>query len=798
MNNDELLSGRLSIPDVQNDDSEASSPDDKVKVSLSDDSSEPGQDAASPAELSVNLVEYFSDAELKKIASRATEDYDDDINSRAKHMRANKHYYELYASVTHVKSWPFQNAANVNVPLLTYAELQTHGRIFDMLIPEKGNIYNALPTRASDEDEVDRANRTELFVNWYFRWAVPEYRMSYDATIWQVLLFGDAFRTAYWDVSENRLRPVWIGVDDFVVPYSCKITDPSMRGVPRYTWVKRMSLFEIQDRGERGEYHGTEDLKPEGGESDEKRGASEMKQVIDEVDGKEPPSRRFLEDEERQVLEQHRWLRMPDDSKAEGGPRHPSFDSKPHPVIVTIDEPTDTVLRIVLREEDDPADARRFAREDPPYQAYTQQQQLHDALGGMQPDPQTGQMVPAQAPAPVAKPEPVRQREMCLFTHWQCFQSEGFYGLGMGSIVGPLNDAMNTMVNQQLDRATMNNAGGGMMSRQLKGPRGPVNRQPGLYVEVDAPAQALQHGLINWPQVPPDPQGQFFLTFIKNMSDTVSGAGDTLSGEPVGTNETARAAMARTEQAQKQISVLASRFMGYMTCDIGVIWRLFSIYLDENEYHEVVDSRGKPQALQIGRKDFVADARVIPTADPRVSSRAQRIDEATSYLQQVTNPQGAPPELSQNPQIRHDAITGLLTAMDRHEIIDMLAPVPPQPPPPPPPVPQWEEDANFLRDKDQQVNPADDDDEHLIEMQLFDQDPLGAAMLSPTAQKMYENHRRYHLAAKLEKERRAHEQQRQAGAGPQPNVLGPNGGGIGGLAPAAPNGAPNGGPPPGA
>ncbi|HXI95334.1 MAG TPA: hypothetical protein VNG04_04370, partial [Candidatus Acidoferrum sp.] len=772
------------------DESPADDGDGSEKVTINLGGDEPATDPGATAEqkLSVNLVEYFDDGELKKIAYRAIEDYDDDIQSRSAHMKALSRYYQLYASVMRPKSWPFQNAANVNVPLLTTAWLQLHGRIFDMLVPEKGNVYQSLPTRASDPEEVDRAERTELFVNWYIRWAVPEYRMSYDATFWQVLGYGDAFRTAYWDTSENRLRPVWIGVDDFVVPYSCKVTDPSMRGVPRYTWVKRMSLFEIQDRGEKGEYFGTEKLRPESASDDSKRGSSEMKDVIDEVDGKSAPTRRFMEDEERQVLEQHRWLRMPDDTLRPGGPRHPSFDGKPHPVIVTLDEPTEAVLRIVLREEDDPADARRFAREDPPYQAYLQQQQLHEAMGGRMPDPNTGEMVETPPPAVVPKPKPVRQREMCLFTHYQCFQSEGFYGLGLGSIVGSLNEAMNTLINQQIDRSTVNNAGGGLMSRQLRGPRGPMNRQPGAYIEVDAPPQALANGLINWPQVAPDPQGQFFISYIEQASNRATGTGDTLSGEPIGANETARGAMARVEQAQKQISVLASRFMGYMTCDLNVIWRLFSVYLDENEYHEVVDSHGKPRSVQIGRKDFIADPRVLPTADPRMSSRAQRIDEATQYLQQVTNPQGAPPELMNNPQIRHDAISGLLVAMDRHEVVDMLPPVPPQPPPPPPPVPQWEENANFLRDKDQQVNPADDDDEHLIEMQLFDQDPLGAPMLSPTAQKMYENHRRFHLAAKLEKERRAHEQQQQQSGGP--GVLGPGGTGLGGMAPPSANGGP--------
>lgn len=708
-----------------------------------------------------NLVSIFRDDEVKKIARICLDDYEADVEARAGHMKMLRRWYELYASITKAKDWPFQSAANVNIPLLLYTIWQVHGRLYDMLIPSKGDIFSTVPTRAGDAEDVDRAQRTELFVNWYVRERIPEFRSSYDSTIWQLVLFGSTFRHSYWDYVENRLRADWVSMEDMVVPYRCRIADPEMRDVPHYTYVRHLSLFELQDRAEVGEFDQktVDTLKPgDGGKTDK---ASEFKEAVAESQGMtEPRPSNYLEDEERDVYEQHRWLRLPNDPT-----RHPSFDGKPHPVKIAIDEASEKVLSIMLREEDDPVDARRFVNEKGAFDQATQAHQQFQQSGGMTVDPQSGQPAPMPPPPPIPpEPKPPRQRQVCFFTHWKAFQGEGFYGVGLGNAVGPINEAMNTLFNQQIDRSTVNNAGGGLISRQIRFQRGPIDRQPGKYVEVDAPASAVKDGLQNWPQVPADPDGRWFVQSLEQWANRTSGAGDTLSGEPVGTNETARAAMARQEQATKQISVLASRILTYMSCDVRIFWRLFSVHLDESEYVDVVDSKDKPRQIKIGRDDFKADAKVVPTADSRMSSRSQRVSEAMDAFNFATAPT-SPPEISQNPAIRRSMIEKVLYAMDLHEQVDLLGP-PPGPPQPPPPKPQWDENAGFLRDQDQPVNPADDDDAHLLEIQNFRQDPLGYEKLSPTGRKMFDNHERGHYAQKLTKTRQAHEQQAAALHGP--------------------------------
>jgi hypothetical protein len=755
-------------------------PDDEIKVTLDEPKPEAPTEPEAPT---ANLVGKFKADELKKIASRCLEDYESDIEARTGHMRMLRKWYELYAGISKTKDWPFQKAANVSIPALTWTLLQISGRIYDAILPEKGDILSVVPARAEDPAEIDRCTRTELYSNAYIRDRVPEFRPSYDKTIWQMCTFGSTFRYGYWDMLEDRLRTDSIPIDDFVVPYRCRSSDPLMRDVPRYTYVRHLTLFEIQDRAEVGEFDQAvvDTLKPGLGKRTDKK--SEFKQTVEQVDGvSEPTTQSFLEDEERDVYQQHRWLRLPKDPA-----RHPLFDGKPHPVKICIDETEEKVLSVMPMEEDDPTDARRFVKEKGAFDQATQAHQAFEASGGMTVDPQSGAPVPMPPPPELPpEPKPVRQRQLCLFTHWKAFEGEGFYGLGFGHFIGPLNEAMNTMFNQQIDRSTVNNAGGGIISRQMRFQRGAIDRQPGKYVEVDAPASAIKDGLQNWPMVPADPDGRWFVQMLEGWANRTSGAGDTLSGEPIGSNETARAAMARFEQATKQISILASRTLSYMTADFRIDWSLFAVHLDEQEYVDLVDSQGKARGINIGRADFQPDAKVTPTADPRIGSRAQRISEAQDALNFLTAPT-APLELSQNPAVRRSVIERVLRAMDMHEMIDLLGP-PPGPPQPPQPKPQWDENAGFLKDQDQPVNPQDDDDAHLLEIQNFKQDPLGYEKLSPTGRKMLDNHERGHLAQSLTKTRQAHEQQAAA-------VGGPPGGAPPGMAPAPGNGPPGGLPP---
>jgi hypothetical protein len=761
----DLLGGPMDV-DVEDDDIMEVSDDTKPRSPMA---------PASGAPESINLAETMSPADLKKIGSKVCKDFDADVDSGSKHMQRLKRWQELYSSVMHAKTWPFDRAANVNVPILTYTVLQIQGRLYDMIIPSKGEIFHSVPTDQRPE-ELDRANRTEMHVNYWARHETPEFVHVYDELLYQMGIYGSSFSCYMWDPIEERIVPECIKAADMVVPFDAKATSPQMKGVPRYTRIRWMSWFEIQDKGDEGFFINTEDIKPGKAELKQSGSGSEFKEVVNEISGQEKSGSDDDENEPRQVLEQHiRWLKLPKD------PKNPKLDGKPHAAIVWVDAESEKVLRIVLREEPSPKDAVRFQKEDAAFQAYQSQVQQHEASGGVTMDQATGQLVPLPTPDPVPEPKPIKIREVTFFTHYRAFPSEGFYGLGYGDMVGPLNEAMNTIINQNIDRGTVNNSRGGFISRQLRFNRGPITMQPGQYVEIDAPPAAMKDGLQSFPAIPGDPGLDRISNQIEQWAQRTAGSGDTLSGEPIGANETAKAAVLRNQAAQKQITILGSRVISYMKNDADMLWRLFSVFLDEAGQSQVMTKDGQPTQIPISRADFIADSRVYPAADPRITSREDRIADADAALAKaMQNPMTA-----NNPKIIRALTERQFHAADMVDLIPLLDPVPP---PPPPPMDQHDENAAFLEGQNPPVNPADNPDDHLQKIAAFKQSPESHAM-TPEQMNALDQHARNHVAQKI------HNEAANARNGSNSPIPGSQGGGPVGMAGPANNPPVPGGPP---
>jgi hypothetical protein len=462
----------------------ADKPDGSEFVKLSSSKRAPTAEKTDLPSEAVNLIKIFTAPEQEKMSAKCLDDYSSDVRSRAPRMKKLREYTELYAGLLKSKSFPFQGCANVNLPVLTGPWLQVHARLYDMVWPANGKIFYSSPTNLED---TYRAETTELFGNTYIRRKMPEMGTGLDDTMSQVVGYGSAFRRTYWNTYEWRVCSDYIPIEDFVVAHSVRSQDPSMRDVARYTMVQHLTIYDLESYGADGIFDNVAGLRAEEAESPK----GDMQPTIEKIDGQGPSEEASDEDKPRQVLEQHRIWRLPDRKG-----KHPAFDGKPHPVIITIDAASKKVLRVVLREEDDPSDLKRFQKEDAAYQQYLMLQRAHDeqklsqergqavaVAMGVDPPPAD----PLFPPPLVPEPKPLRKREICFFTHYRAFPSEGFYGLGFGDFIGPLNKAVNTLINQHIDGVTLRNAKPVFMSRQLRTQRGAVNIQPGEVIEIDGP-----------------------------------------------------------------------------------------------------------------------------------------------------------------------------------------------------------------------------------------------------------------------------------------------------------------------
>ena len=716
--------------------------------------------AGKPSE-DTNMVPSLNEEEQKKLVEQVIRDFDADVDSREPRMRRLKEAQGLYASVMKAKSFPFKNAANVNLPLLARPWLQIQGRLYDMVWPADGKVFYSSFTSISDAPV---AAATETFGNSYIRHKMPEMSQGMDDTLHQTCGYGSGFRKTYWNSYEGRVCSDWIPIEDFVVAHGQRSQDPSMRDVPRYTHVQRPTYFKMEGYSDKGIYANFDLVKLT---APDQKADSEFKQQLAKIDGHSAStSETTIESQERMVLEQYFEWRTPDAPDV-----HPAFDGKPHAVVATVDEQSRTLLRLIIREEPDPDDFARFTKEQAAFDGHMQQleafvreaqaaQTVQDAAAaaGLPVDPN---FQPPQPPAPPpglktdesgmpTPPEPQRVRPISLFTHYRAFPSEGFYGLGLCDFMSGANKAVNTMLNQTIDRGTLQISMPGFISAQLKGQRGAINVQPGEMIEVDAPMGSLKDGMF-FPQFPPaDPSLMRTVQLLLEESDKMVASSDMMSGQTSGANRTAKEAQILSEQMMMQITVLARRIKEAFKHELDKIWRCWGVFLPDEEVVDLIGHDNEPTQVRIGRAMFTPNAHVTPAADPR--TKTQRREEAMQVFGLVTN---NPYLMNQPPPVR-DALMrqvteDVLRVHGAEKLVKLLPPPGPvQPPPPPPPAPYWEENASFVRGQDHPVHKDDNDQEHIAGHMSIKNGPAGAVM-DKAGKDMLDRHIRFHVAQDIEK-----------------------------------------------
>jgi transposase-like protein len=748
-----------------------------------------------------NLARYMTEEEQKKLARKVIERHSDDVGAREGRMKKLKQIQEAYALVTKPKSRPFNGCANISTPAVTAPILQISARLFDMTWPSTGRVFNVVPATAADQTY---AHTTESFANSYLRYNMSNMGTSMADTIQQKCAYGSSFRRTGWDSYMRRIKSDRISIDDFVAPFAHRTSDPSMADVPHYTLQLHLTWDDIQDYGDEKLFVNTDKIKKENRGDHSVSGFVETTRKIDGVSPGEGG-----DDSPRQVLEHHCRWKLPNDPET-----HAAFDGKRHYVYIVVDAATEEVLRVCLREEDDPDDKRRFDRETAKFQQYKaeliayqaalqaqQQQQMLMAaqaaaqptiagpMGVMMAQPPPMQMAPLPPePQAVPVPQPIRKRQITFFTHYRCFQGEGFYGLGYGDMLLGLAVAMNTIINQHVDGVTLRNSKPAFMSRQVRMQRGSVAVQPGEFIEVDGPINQIRDAIM-WLDPPQnDPSTVPLIKMLDAMKDTMAGSADLMSGEIPGSNQTKAGMQMLTEQMMMPITVLARQTREEFKHELDKIWRCFGVFLEDEEIAEFLNvDTNQPQQVNIGRWMFSPTVHLVPASDPRAKS--QRVEDHQRLFAYVMSN----PFIQQGPAapaiMRQLTEEGFRIHPDGEKLISLLPPAqPPGPPPPPPQKPYWAEDAGFMRGQDSPVHPDDNDDEH-VAMHMEYLRGGEAQVMDKTGRNMAEKHIRGHLAAKQEKKGAQFEQLKQQQQPPFPQ---PNGGALGPLAGGAPGQAPSG------
>lgn len=507
-----------------------------------------------------DLTDKFTQAELDSIGEFCWEGWDADRQSRERWFNRNEAAMDLAMQVQRDKSFPWPGASNVIFPLISIAALQFSARAYGNIIQAPDLVSYLILTGEADDEVTDRAVRLGRHMSFQLLEQDSSWEEQHDRLFINLAIVGTTFIKSRYDGKLRRNVGELVLARDLVVNYWSK----DLSTAPRITQEIEMSRNSAVSMIRVGA----------------------MKDVMDEAWFKAPPpsnpdtSRKDIRQgmdpnytpdmaTPLQFLEQHVDLDLDCDGYAE-------------PYIITFDRFTRKVVRLVLncnREEDIERNGK-------------------------------GQIVEI--------------RKTDYYTKYSFIPAPdgGFYDVGFGTLMGPLNEGVNTAINQLFDAGTITNLGGGWLGRGAKMKGGQMPFKPGEWKQVDATGDDLRKSMVPIPAIQPSPVLFQLLGLLIEYTNLLAGSTDTVLGKNPGQNTPAETSRNMQESGLQIYSTVFKRVWRSMKEEFKKYHRLNQIHLPTL----TTFGQGK---YTIKREDYLVNPDwVRPAADPNIVSAGQRVNLA--------------------------------------------------------------------------------------------------------------------------------------------------------------------------
>jgi chaperonin GroES len=200
------------------------------------------------------------------------------------------------------------------------------------------------------------------------------------------------------------------------------------------------------------------------------------------------------------------------------------------------------------------------------------------------------------------------------FTRYLFFPSfdGGFYGMGFGALIGPINKTVNTNLNQLLDAGTMANRQCGFLGKGVRLPEGTksLRFKHGEWKYVDSTGDDLRKNVFPLPANPPSEVLFKLLQFMVEAAKELASNADVLSGNQPAANVPATTTLALIEQGLKVYSSIYLRIHKSLSREFKKLKYLDKLFVEADEYQRVLDD---PDAVMTDFYD--SDLDITPVSD---------------------------------------------------------------------------------------------------------------------------------------------------------------------------------------
>jgi len=514
-----------------------------------------------------NIAELLDENLLTKIGSDCHRGYASDLDSRKAWEDLLDKWTRLALQVAERKTYPWREASNVKFPLLATASMQFAARAYPSLVPSNGQVVKCKMLGYDPTGEkFARAERISRYMSYQVMEQMQEWESEMDKLLITLPIAGTVFKKTYFDTAEQRNKSCVVMPKSLVVNYWAK----TLEDAERATEIMPMSKRKLKEQQMLGLFSDVELGAPQGDTS--RKEDTTYETIEPDLDDTTPYT----------ILEQHTFLDLDE-------------DGYPEPYIVTFEEESKKVLRIVARFNND----------------------------GLKVD-EKGNLVLIKAIQYYTKfgfvPNP----------------DGGFYDIGFGRLLGPLNESVDTIINQLIDSGTLSNLQSGFLGKGLRIKVGDVRFTPGEWKTVNATGDDLKKQIFPMPVREPSAVLLQLLQYLITSGKELASVAEIFVGKMPGQNTPATTTMASIEQGMKLFTAVYKRIYRSMTSEFRKIYLLNREYANPEEYLDFLD-------MPITQDDFKSSENDIsPAADPNASSQQEKQAKVQSLGQllqlQTINP----------------------------------------------------------------------------------------------------------------------------------------------------------------
>ncbi len=523
---------------------------------------------------SPNLCEHFSSDDLTRIGSYCHAAYLRDEQSRAVWVKRNEAGMDLALQISKDKTFPWPGCANVQFPLVTIAAMQFHARAYPAIVGGEQIVKCAVFGDDADGLATARADRVSRHMSWQLLYQDQTWEEQEDKAILNLAIVGTNFKKTYYHAGLGHNVSELVLAKDLVIDYWSKSVETS----PRKTHRIPKHRNEVYENVARGIWRDVLEMPWYLSTPPNRITTTQVNQDNRQgVTAPQPDDTSSL-----LFLEQHVNLDLDSDGYAE-------------PYIITFDSVSQTVVRIVTR--------------------FDQESDIERIVSG----PRKGRII---------KITPCE-----YFTKRTFIPSPdgGIYDIGFGVFLGPLNEAVNSLVNMLLDAGTMQTTGGGFLGRGAKIRGGTHTAAPFEWKRVDSTGDDLRKSIYPLPVNAPSDVLFQLLGLLIDYTSRVSGTTDITVGQNPGQNTPAQTTQTMVEMGQKIYTAIFKRIWRSSKEEFQKLFKLNGIYLPLD----------KPQVAGATRKDYLGDANAVsPVADPNISSDSARLNQAIMLKQSAATTPG--------------------------------------------------------------------------------------------------------------------------------------------------------------